>query len=131
MARKEVIPVPDLPASAVPLSRVVRFGDLVYVSGTGGRNMETDQWGDVADQTRCALNTIQTALAAAGTSLSNALSVTTHLKRREDFAAYNEVYRSYFPNDPPTRTTVQCELIHPEMLLEISCIAGLPGAATS
>ena len=46
MARKQVIPVPDLPAPTVPLSRVVRFGELVYVSGTGGRNMETDRWGD-------------------------------------------------------------------------------------
>src|SRR5204862_293801 len=44
MARKQVIPVPDLPAPTVPLSRVVRFGELVYVSGTGGRNMETTRW---------------------------------------------------------------------------------------
>jgi enamine deaminase RidA (YjgF/YER057c/UK114 family) len=129
MARKEVIPVPDLPAPTVPLSRVVRFGELVYVSGTGGRNVQTDRWGDVVDQTRCALDTIQTALAAAGTSLANALSVTTHLKRREDFAAYNEVYRAYFPTDPPTRTTVQCELMNPEMLVEITCIAGMPDGA--
>jgi 2-iminobutanoate/2-iminopropanoate deaminase len=131
MARKQVIPVPALPPPTLPLSRAVRFGELVFVSGTPGRDMRTNEWGDVADQTRWALDNIQTALAAAGTSLANALSVTVHLKRREDFAAYNEAYRAYFPTDPPTRTTVQCELISPDMLIEISCIAAMPGGGVS
>ena len=126
MPRKEVIPVPSLPAPTVPLSRVVRFGNLVYCSGTGGRNPQTNAFGDVQDQTRCSLEIIKTALAAAGLGLEHVLSVTTHLKRREDFAAYNEVYRGYFASDPPTRTTVQSELMSPDMLVEITVVAGVP-----
>jgi 2-iminobutanoate/2-iminopropanoate deaminase len=126
MPRKEVVPVPALPPPAVPLSRVVRFGNLVFVSGTGGRNPQTNELGDIREQTRCALEVIRTALAAAGLGLEHVLAVTTHLKRREDFAAYNEVYRTYFPTDPPTRTTVQSELMNPDMLIEITVIAGVP-----
>ena len=126
MPRKEVIPVPALPAATVPLSRVVRFGNLVFVSGTGGRNPETNVFGDIRDQTRCTLEIIKTALAAAGLGMEHVLSVVTHIKRREDFAAYNEVYRTYFPTDPPTRTTVQSELMQPDMLIEITATAGVP-----
>ncbi len=126
MPRKEVIPVPALPPPTVPLSRVVRFGNLVFCSGTGGRNPQTNAFGDIREQTQCALNVIKTALAAAGLGLEHVLSVTTHLKRCEDFAAYNEVYRTYFPTDPPTRTTVQSELMSPDMLIEITVVAGAP-----
>lgn len=127
MPRKEVVSVPSLPAPAIPLSRAVRIGDLVFLSGTGGRNPQTNQFGDTADQVRCTLEIIRTVLEAAGTSLDNVLSVTTHLKSREDFQIYNEVYRSFFPKDPPARTTVQAELVNPDMRVEITCVAAMPG----
>ena len=45
MAKKEPIAVPALPAPANPLSRAVRIGELVFLSGTGGRNPETNEFG--------------------------------------------------------------------------------------
>jgi 2-iminobutanoate/2-iminopropanoate deaminase len=127
MAKKEPITVPALPAPANPLSRAVRIGDLVFLAGTGGRNPETNQFGDTADQVRCALEIIRTVLEAAGTSLENVVSVTTYLKNREDAEVYNEVYRSFFPTDPPARTTIQAELMNPDMRVEITCVAAMPG----
>jgi 2-iminobutanoate/2-iminopropanoate deaminase len=127
MAKKEPIAVPALPAPANPLSRAVRVGDLVFLAGTGGRNPETDQFGDIADQVRCALEVIRTVLEAAGTSLEHVVSVTTYLKNREDFPTYNEVYRSFFPKDPPARTTILTELVSPDMRVEITCVAAMPG----
>lgn len=126
MAKKEPVAVPALPAPAIPLSRAVRIGDLVFLSGTGGRNPETNQFGDTADQVRCALEIIRTVLEAAGTSLDNVVSVTAYVKNRDDFQVYNEVYRSFFPKDPPARTTVQAELVNPEMRVEITCVAAMP-----
>lgn len=55
------------------------------------------------------------------------MSVTAYLKNRGDFQVYNEVYRSFFPKDPPARTTVQAELVNPEMRVEITCVAAMPG----
>jgi 2-iminobutanoate/2-iminopropanoate deaminase len=125
MARKEIVSVAGLPQIKLPLSRAVRFGDLVFVSGTPGWNPQTRQWGDIREQVRLALEAISTILTSAGTSLENIVSVTTYLKRREDFEAYNEVYRSFFPKDPPARATIQTELVNPDMLVEIACIAGI------
>jgi enamine deaminase RidA (YjgF/YER057c/UK114 family) len=65
-------------------------------------------------------------LTAAGTSLDNVLSATTHLTKREDLAAYNEEYAKYFPTGKPARTTVSVALNSPELLVEITVIACIP-----
>jgi enamine deaminase RidA (YjgF/YER057c/UK114 family) len=65
-------------------------------------------------------------LEAAGTSLEQVLTVTTHLTARENLAAYNEEYAKYFPTDKPARTTVEVMLNSPELLVEITVTAGIP-----
>ena len=106
-------------------SRAVKVGYLVFVSGTpASRNPATGTWDpDIRAQVRGCLEVIQTILKEAGTSLSNVVSVTTYLKDARYFEAYNEEYRKFFPTDPPTRTTVETKLMHPDMLIEIACIA--------
>ena len=67
------------------------------------------------------------ASAAAGTSLDNVLTATTHLTRREDLAAYNEEYGKYFPTGKPARTTVTVAALNaPELLIEITVTACIP-----
>ena len=127
MAKKTVIDPGSLPKSASPLSRAIRVGDLVFVSGTpAGPNPATGKLDpDIRAQVRNCLETIQVILLEAGTSLSNVVSITTYLKDPSLFADYNEEYRKFFPTDPPTRTTVQAELMRPEMLVEITSIAAV------
>lgn len=129
MPLREIVPVP-LPPSTVPLNRAVRFGNLVFVSGTAGGDVRSGAWGDIRQQAHKSLTTIATALESAGTNLGQVLAVTAYLQRTDDFDAYNEVYRSFFQSDFPTRTTIRADLMHPAMLVEISCIAGVPDSAT-
>jgi 2-iminobutanoate/2-iminopropanoate deaminase len=126
MPKKEIIQV-KLAAANPNLSPAVRFGDLVFVAGQTGRHPATGAVGkDVREQTRFALERIKTILAAAGTSLDNVLTVTTHLVKREDLADYNEEYGKYFPADKPARTTVEVTLNSPELLVEITVTACIP-----
>jgi enamine deaminase RidA (YjgF/YER057c/UK114 family) len=127
MPRKEIVRV-DLAASNPNLSPATRFGDLVFVAGQTGRHPVTGELGkDVREQTRNVLERIKVILAAAGTSLDNVLTATTHLTRREDVAAYNEEYAKYFPTGKPARTTVTvAALNHPELLVEITVTACIP-----
>src|SRR5918995_7396580 len=126
MAKKEVIQV-NLAAANPNLSPATRFGNLVFVAGQTGRHPTTGEVGrDVRAQTRNALERIKLILEAAGTSLENVLSVTTHLTKREDLAAYNEEYAKYFPINKPARTTVEVMLNAPELLVEITVTAGIP-----
>ena len=126
MPTKQIIQV-DLAASNPHLSAATRFGNLVFVAGQTGRHPTTGVVGkDVREQTRNALERIKLILVAAGTSLDNVLTATTHLTRREDLAAYNEEYARYFPTNKPARTTVSAMLNAPELLVEITVTAGIP-----
>ena len=92
-----------------------------------GRHPVTGELGrDIREQTRNVLERIKVILAAAGTSLDNVLTVTTHLTKREDLAPYNEEYGRYFPDNKPARTTVEVMLNSPELLVEITVTACVP-----
>ena len=101
---------------AMPFSAAVKADGLVYVSGTLGSG------GDVKAQTKQVLDNISATLKTAGSSLANAASVTVYLRNQSDFAAMNEVYRTYWSKDPPARTTVMVPLLN-EGLVEIAVVA--------
>jgi 2-iminobutanoate/2-iminopropanoate deaminase len=128
MPRKEIVTV-DAAKPNPNLSAATRFGNLVFVSGQTGRHPVTGEIGkDVREQTRNTLERIKVVLTAAGTSLDNVLSAMTHLTRREDLAAYNEEYAKYFPTNKPARTTVTVASLNaPELLVEITVTACIPG----
>jgi hypothetical protein len=65
-------------------------------------------------------------LQAAGTSLAHAVECLCLLSDIGDFAAFNEVYKTFFPTDPPARTTVQAVLPRPGLLVEIRTVAAMP-----
>jgi 2-iminobutanoate/2-iminopropanoate deaminase len=128
MPRKEIVRV-DLAVANPNLSPATKFGNLVFVAGQTGRHPVTGELGrDIREQTRNVLERIGVILAAAGTSLDNVLSAMTHLTRVETLAAYNEEYAKYFPTDKPARTTVTVAALNqPELLVEITVIAGILG----
>ena len=127
MPKKEIIQV-QMAASNPNLSAATRFGNLVFVAGQTGRHPVTGEVGrDIREQTRNVLERIKLVLEAAGTSLDNVLTVTTHLTKREDLTAYNEEYARYFPTSKPARTTVSAMLNSPELLVEITVTACIPG----
>jgi len=102
--------------ASMPFSTAIKADGLIYVSGTLGSG------GDVKAQTKQVLDNISAALKTAGSSLANAASMTVYLKNQGDFAAMNEVYRTYWTKDPPARTTVIVPLLN-EGLVEISAVA--------
>jgi 2-iminobutanoate/2-iminopropanoate deaminase len=126
--KKEIVTV-ALERPNPNLSPATRFGNLVFVAGQTGRHPGTGEVGrDIREQTRNTLERIKRILEAAGTSLDNVLTATTYLTRREDLAAYNEEYARYFPADKPARTTVTVASLNaPELLIEITVTACIPG----
>lgn len=124
---RQVVVSDKLPKPAGPYSPAVIAGDFIYVSGQGPTDPATGQMvlDSVQAETRQVLKNIQAILEAAGASLENVVKCNVYLADRADFAAMNEVYREFFPSDPPARTTVQA---HPpvEIRVEIECVAYKP-----
>ena len=116
------------PDPGLPFSAAVKAGGLIYVAGTLGTDPRGQVAGDIKAQTKQTLDNISATLQKAGSSLANAASVMVYLKAQSDFAAMNEVYRTYWPKDPPARTTVVATLVRPEALVEISMVAVPAGA---
>ncbi len=110
----------------VPLSPAVRAGDMIYISGqvpAGADGKIVD--GNIETQTQQVLENIKAALALAGATLEDVVKTTVWLEDARDFGRMNTVYASYFPKEPPARTTVESRLMI-DIKIEIEAIAYLP-----
>lgn len=126
--KRQVISTDKGPRTGLPYSQAIRHGDLVFVAGQVAIDPATGQVveGDIRAQTRQTLANIEAILEAAGTSLAHAVECICLLHDIGDFAAFNEVYKGFFPKDPPARTTVQAVLPRPGLLVEIRTVAAMP-----
>jgi aminoacrylate peracid reductase len=79
--------------------------------------------GDVKAQTRAVLNAIKAVVEAAGGTMADIVFNSIFLKDLADYAAMNEVYREFFPSQPPARYCIRADLVRPEFLVEIASIA--------
>ena len=114
------------PAAIGPYSQAKISGNLIYTSGsipvdptTGiviGSNIGTQ-----AEQTILNLKAI---LEAAGSSLKRVIKTTCFLTEMQNFAAFNEVYATYF-TESPARTCVAVKALPKGVLCEIDAIAEL------
>jgi reactive intermediate/imine deaminase len=116
------------PAPIGPYSPAVKAGGLIYLSGTLSQDDKGEMVGaDVSAQTRRIVERMKSVLEAAGSSLPQVVAVTVYLKSASDFAAMNDAYRTFWPKDPPTRTTVITDLLL-GALVEVSMVA-IPNGA--
>jgi len=114
-----------------PYSQAIVADGFVFVAGQAAVNPSTNELelGDVGLETRRTLQNIQAILEAAGSSLSDVVRVGVFLADIKDFDAMNAVYKDFFPQNPPARTTVGAEL--PKIKVEIDCIARVSEPAKS
>jgi 2-iminobutanoate/2-iminopropanoate deaminase len=126
MDRRAIV-LPGQPVSNLPFSEAIRFGNLLFTSGAVGTSASGDVPQEIRAQTRNCLGNLKAILVAAGSGLEHVLKTTVYLTDIGDFAAMNEVYRTYFTGDLPARSTVAVSaLAFPELRVEIDMIAGIP-----
>ena len=124
---KQVIHPPDARPGGV-LSTAVRVGNVIYLSGAlgtkpGGGGLAD---GGIQGQTRQALENIKASAALAGVTMEDMAKCTVFLTDVKDFQAMNQVYREFFPANPPARSTVAVAgLVVPGAVIEIECIAAV------
>ncbi|MDB5459244.1 MAG: putative endoribonuclease [Caulobacteraceae bacterium] len=103
---------PEAKPLAAPLSKARRAGNLLFVSGQLPRNAEGQiVAGDIVVQTRQALANLQAVLTANGAKLADVVKVTAWLTEPGYIDAFNGVYREWFAEPYPTRSTVVSQLV--------------------
>jgi len=122
---KKIISTPDAPAAIGPYSQAIRSGNFIFCSGQipldpKSGEMVTD---DIGAQTRRVLDNISGLLKAEGLSLGDVLKTTIFLTDLGNFQIVNEIYGSYFNNQPPARSTVQVSALPKGAKIEIEVIA--------
>lgn len=120
---KQVITMPNARPGGAPLSTAIRVGNMLYLSGQLGLAPQGQPAGTTADEVRRAMENIKRVLEHAGSSMERVVKCTVFLADMADYQAMNEVYASYFPTDPPTRSTVAVAGLARNGRVEIECLA--------
>lgn len=121
---KEIISTTNAPGAVGPYSQAVRVGDFVFTSGQLGLDPQTKQLVEgVQAQTRQALINLKAILESQGLTLDHVVKTTVFLQNMGDFAAMNEVYATFFPSNPPARSTVEVAKLPLGGLVEVEAIA--------
>lgn len=108
---------------AIPLSKIRNIGSTWYLSGELGFVAEGQLAEGIEAQTRVTLERIAKTLDTVGLTMGDVVTATCYLTDPADFAAFNAVYASVFPDPKPARTTIGCALMAPEARVEITVTA--------
>jgi 2-iminobutanoate/2-iminopropanoate deaminase len=122
---KRIIRTENAPQPIGPYSQATMVDGFLFVSGQGAIDPRSGQvvGSEIEAQTRQTLTNVRNIVEASGLSLLDVVKVSIFLKDMSDFKKMNEVYKSFFTQNAPSRTTVATNLPLPNMLIEIDAIA--------
>jgi len=125
---KRCIVAPNGPPAQGPYSHAVAVGNLLFVSGQGPVALDGSglRKGTIEDEARLTLSNLKAILEDAGSGLEHVVKVNVYLANMDHFAAFNEVYKTFFRSDYPARTCIQAGRLPFDIQVEIEAMAVLP-----
>lgn len=127
--KKEIIFTKKTPLPRGQFSQAIKAGNFIFVSGQTARDMKTGEIlapGDIEAQADIVMRNIETILNTGGTSLSNVVKSSVFIDDYRKFRIFNNVYKKYFLEEPPARTTVATGHFEKGLCVEIDVIALVP-----
>jgi 2-aminomuconate deaminase len=114
-----------------------RVGNLLFLSGVGPRKRNSKEIPgvtlnekreilayDIEAQCRSVFENVRTILEDSGSSWGELVDVTVYLTNmKDDFATYNQLWKEYFSENPPCRTTLEINALPTPIAIELKCIA--------
>jgi 2-iminobutanoate/2-iminopropanoate deaminase len=107
------------------ITSLIVHNGLIYISGQGANDAGSVQGSDIETHTTKVMNNVKKLVEAGGGSMDSILQLTVYLSKLDDYDGMNKVFKTYFPNGGPARTTVAVAGVPGHSLLEINCIAAV------
>lgn len=124
---KKIVHTDNAPKAVGPYSQgiITDCSDLFFSAGQIGLDPQTNSLvsSSFKAQAEQALQNLEAVLTEADSSLDEVIKVTVYLKNIDDFSEFNEVYGSFFKQNPPARSAVEVAALPKDALVEIECIA--------
>ena len=106
-----------------PYSDGVLVGNTLYISGQGSARPDGTMPGDMEGEIRQCFENIRNILLGAGMDMHNVVSAYVFLEDLGQYQLMNSVFREYFPNNPPVRSTLEVGEIPGPSRIEVQTIA--------
>lgn len=125
---KRKIETRKAPAAIGPYSQGILAGNLLFTSGQIPLDPATGNLvtGGIRAETKQVFENLKAVLEAGGASLQEVVKTTVFLSDLSEFSTMNEVYATYFPGEPPARSTVQVAALPRGARVEIEAVAVVP-----
>ena len=122
---KTIISTKKAPKAIGPYSQAIKAGNTLYVSGQIPLSPETGKIveGGIKEQTEQVMKNISAVLNEAGYSFKDVAKSTCLLSDMKNFAAMNEIYEKYYPENPPARAAFAVKELPLSVMIEIETIA--------
>ena len=124
---RKVVSTENAPAAIGPYSQgiAVKPGVFVFTAGQLPVDVNTGNIveGGIEAQTRKALENVKAVVEAGGGRMEDVIKTTVFLKDMNDFVKMNEVYKTFFQNEPPARSAIEAARLPKDVLVEIECVA--------
>jgi 2-iminobutanoate/2-iminopropanoate deaminase len=114
----------DLVPAGTPYSPGILAGDTLYVSGLQGTDRQTHKLPqDFSQEVKNCLDNVGLVLKEGEMGYDDVVSVQIYLVDISKFQLVNDLYKTYFQNSLPTRTTVQVAKLSAAARIEIAAVA--------
>ena len=115
------------PAGTGFITTLVLHSDTIYIAGQGAHSNDpkSEFPMDIETHTKKVMDNVKTLVETGGGTMDSILQLTVFLTKIDDYDGMNKVFKTYFPNGGPARTTVAVAALPGNSLVEINCIAAI------
>jgi 2-iminobutanoate/2-iminopropanoate deaminase len=114
------------PADKGFITPLIIHNGVIYIAGIGAHSHnKTDFPKDITNHTKSVMEAVKSVVETGGGTIESILQLTVFLANIDDYNGMNEVFKTYFPNGGPARTTVAVAALPGDSLVEINCTAAV------
>jgi 2-iminobutanoate/2-iminopropanoate deaminase len=114
------------PAGQGFITPIITFNDVIYIAGIGAHSHDQSEFPmDIDTHIKKVMEQVKHVVEVAGGQMDSILQLTVFLTKIEDYDGMNKVFKTYFPNGGPARTTVAVAALPGNSLVEINCTAAV------